>query len=191
MKQYFITGFIFSLFTFQANSTRKTPIPPKKIQNLENKSKPNKSHKEKLESTDKQPARKLRKKKNINYAVNDTESGDNVDDNESDYEAVTQPSSSEVESDEDEIFEETKFNVRTPKTKNTPKANSTGSKGKSPLVVDLLDDDDDFEVSSKPLVKKKTSTSPQTRKRVQILSSDEDDTDDSWNGNNGFVNEGK
>lgn len=121
--------------------------------------------------------RPLRKRAKIDYSLSDHEiesSGDkewNV------------PSSDSEEEEEDRNCMEkssTKKN-KTPlvrkKVSSSDSCNDTPTENSSVSFVDLLDDDSDFEVSSKPLVKRKLAagSSDKKKKALKIISSDDSD----------------
>ena len=118
--------------------------------------------------------RPLRKRKKVDYTSCGNESG-SADDDEWDEKLK-----SESEESEDSM-ENCKKKDKTPLVrKRVPSAGSgsgTPNEGSGTSFVDLVDDDSDFEVSSKPLVKRKVSAgSPGSKKKaMKIISSDDSD----------------
>lgn len=115
--------------------------------------------------------RPLRERKKVDYSSCGHESGNEED------EEWTEKFTSESEESED------LDNSRKDKTplvrKRVPSAESdsgTQNEGSGTSFVDLIDDDSDFEVTSKPLVKRRVSAgSSGNKKAMKIISSDDSD----------------
>lgn len=123
-------------------------------------------------------SRPLRKRRKVDYSLSDNESEIEDDEDWNDQ---------SNDSDSVEEFNETKTTKESSKSKGkTPlarKKRSTESDSVSPSgssgvsFVDLVDNDSDFEVTSKPLARKRQSfgSSKCKKKTVKIISSDESD----------------
>lgn len=119
--------------------------------------------------------RPLRKRAKVDYSLSDHEK--EIDDDKE----WSEPSS------ESEEEEDTNCSEKFPKKKNkSPLArtkvssadscNGTPTENSSVSFINLLDDDSDFEVSSKPLVKRKLAAESSNKKKpVKIISSDDSD----------------
>ena len=118
--------------------------------------------------------RPLRKGKKVDYTACGNESGSEAD------EEWNEKLTSESEESEDSM-ENSKKKDKTPLVrKRVPSADSgsgTPNEGSGTSFVDLVDDDSDFEVSSKPLVKRRVSagSSGSKKKAMKIISSDDSD----------------
>ena len=131
------------------------------------------SDKRKNKNKDKRP---LRKRKKVDYSLGDSDNG-----SEADEEWKDQSSDSDDESEDiTKTKENSKIKGKTPLARRKVSAGSdSGSpNGNSSLsFVDLMDDDSDFEVTSKPLVKRRVSASSSggKKKTIKMVSSDESD----------------
>lgn len=118
--------------------------------------------------------RPLRKRKKVDYSSCGNEGGSEAD------EEWNEKLTSESEESEDSM-ENSKKKDKTPLVrKRMPSADSgssTPNEGTGTPFVDLVDDDSDFEVSSKPLVKRRVSagSSGSKKKAMKIISSDDAD----------------
>ena len=122
--------------------------------------------------------RPLRKRKKVDYSL----SGSNDGDSDADTEWIEQESSESEENSEEKSTVSGKSKVKD-KTPLSRRKKSTESDTSSPgettglSFVDLMDDDSDFEVTSKPLVRRQASAGSSTgkKKAVKMISSDESD----------------
>lgn len=120
--------------------------------------------------------RPLRKRKRVDYSSRGNENGSDADE-----EWNEQSSDSEESEDLANSSENSKKKDKTPlarkKVPSTDSESSTLNGGSGISFVDLLDGDSDFEVTSKPLVKRRISagSSKSKKKAIKILSSDESD----------------
>lgn len=121
--------------------------------------------------------RPLRKRKKVDYSSCGNESGSEAD--EEWNEKLT--SESEESEDLNNSRENSKKKDKTPLVRRrVPSADNGGgtpNEGSGTSFVDLVDDDSDFEVSSKPLVKRRVSagSSGSKKKAMKIISSDDSD----------------
>ena len=130
-----------------------------------------------VDDSAKKPVKKrpLRKRAKVDYSLSDHEK--EIDDDKE----WSEPSS------ESEEEEDTNCSEKLPKKKNkSPLARTkvssadscygTPTENSSVSFINLLDDDSDFEVSSKPLVKRKLAADSSNKKKpVKIISSDDSD----------------
>jgi len=131
------------------------------------------SDKRKNKRKDKRP---LRKRKKVDYSLGDSDNGSEADEEWKDQ-------SSDSDDDSEDITktkENSKIKGKTPLARRKVSAGSdSGSpNGNSSLsFVDLMDDDSDFEVTSKPLMKRRVSASSSggKKKTIKMVSSDESD----------------
>ena len=150
-------------------SKRKSQVDRVSVEDMEDASSGKKN-------TCKTKTRPLRKRKRVDYSL----SGSN-NESDADKEWNDQSSDSEESSDENRLPKEnSKLKEKTPLTrrkKSTASDSSSPSGNSSLSFVDLMDDDSDFEVTSKPLVRRQASagSSEGKRKVVKIVSSDESD----------------
>ncbi|KAL9959833.1 hypothetical protein ACROYT_G033190 [Oculina patagonica] len=120
--------------------------------------------------------RPLRKRQRVDYSSCGNENGSDADE-----EWNEQSSDSEDSEDLNNSRENSKRKDKTPlarkKVPSTDSESGTPNGGSGISFVDLLDDDSDFEVTSKPLVKRRVSagSSGSKKKSIKILSSDESD----------------
>ena len=159
------------------NNTKSAPKNPK------NNSKAGKAETEDKNNTRdialKQNNRKrpVRKRKKVDYSSCGNESGSDAD--EEWNEKLT--SESEESEDLNNSRENPNKKDKTPLVRRrVPSADSgsgTPNEGNGTSFVDLVDDDSDFEVSSKPLVKRRASagSSGSKKKAMKIISSDDSD----------------
>ena len=121
--------------------------------------------------------RPLRKRKKVDYSSCGNESGSEAD--EEWNEKLT--SESEESEDLNNTRENSKKKDKTPLVRRrVPSADSgsgTPNEGSGTSFVDLVDDDSDFEVSSKPLVNRRVpgGSSGSKKKDMKIISSDDSD----------------
>ena len=149
--------------------------------NLKNNTKASKAETEDKKNTValKQNKRKrpLRKRKKVDYSSCGNEKGSDAD--EEWNEKLT--SESEESEDLNNSRENSTKKDKTPLVRRrVPSADSgsgTPNEGSGTSFVDLVDDDSDFEVSSKPLVKRRASagSSGSKKKAMKIISSDDSD----------------
>lgn len=122
----------------------------------------------------KQNARKrpLRRKKRVDYSLCDNENGSDAEE-----EWNGQSSDSEDEEDLDNSKKKNKTPLVRKRVSSADSDSGTANGGSGISFVDLVDDDSDFEVTSKPLVKRRLSSgsSGSKKKSIKILSSDESD----------------
>ena len=125
----------------------------------------------------KKPVKKrpLRKRAKVDYSLSDHEK--EIDD---DKEWSEPSSESEEEGDTNcsEKFPKKKNKSPLARTKvsSADSCNGTPTENSSMSLINLLDDDSDFEVSSKPLVKRKLAADSSNKKKpVKIISSDDSD----------------
>ncbi|XP_031558895.1 DNA repair protein complementing XP-C cells homolog [Actinia tenebrosa] len=122
------------------------------------------------------PKRKrLRKQKKVNYADN-ADSGSNSEDQLSSYSEEKSNSESDEEF-EKEISYKAPVKKPAPSKGKTNKTSLTSKVKKSPSVVEMIDDDDEFEISSKPRIFRRQSSqsSKEGKSPVQIISDDSDE----------------
>ena len=118
--------------------------------------------------------RPLRKRKKVDYTSCGNENGSEAD------EEWNEKLTSESEESEDSM-ENSKKKDKTPLARKRVSSADSGSgtpkEGSGTSFVDLVDDDSDFEVSSKPLVKRRESadSSGNKKKAMKIISSDDSD----------------
>ena len=123
-------------------------------------------------------SRPLRKRRKVDYSLNDNES--EIEDDE-DWNDQSNDSDNEEESNETKTTKESsKSRGTTPlarKKRSTESDSASPSGDSSVLFVDLVDNDSDFEVTSKPLARRRQSfgSSKCKKKTVKIISSDESD----------------
>lgn len=120
--------------------------------------------------------RPLRKKKRVDYS-----SCGNENESDADEEWNEQSSDSEESEDSTNCRKNSKGKDKTPlarkKVPSTDSESGTTSGVSGLSFIDLVDDDSDFEVTSKPLVKRRVSAGAlgSKKKAIKILSSDESD----------------
>ena len=121
--------------------------------------------------------RPLRKRKKVDYSLSGSDDGhSNVD-----TEWIEQESSESEETEEkSSVSGKSKVKDKTPlsrRKKSTESDNSSPGETSGLSFVDLLDEDSDFEVTSKPLARRRTSAGSSTgkKKAVKMISSDESD----------------
>ena len=122
--------------------------------------------------------RPLRKRKKVDYSLSGSDNGDS----DVDTEWIEQESSESEENCEEKstVSGKSKVKDKTPlsrRKKSTESDNSSPGETTGLSFVDLMDDDSDFEVTSKPLVRRRTSAGSSTgkKKAVKMISSDESD----------------
>ena len=122
--------------------------------------------------------RPLRKRKKVDYSLSGSDNGDS----NADTEWIEQESSESEENSEEKstVSGKSKVKDKTPlsrRKKSTESDNSSPGETSGLSFVDLLDDDSDFEVTSKPLVRRRASVGSSTgkKKAVKMISSDESD----------------
>lgn len=122
--------------------------------------------------------RPLRKRKKVDYSLSGSDDGDS----NADTEWIEQESSESEENSEEKstVSGKSKVKDKTPlsrRKKSTESDNSSPGETSGLSFVDLLDDDSDFEVTSKPLVRRQASAGSSTgkKKAVKMISSDESD----------------
>ena len=122
--------------------------------------------------------RPLRKRKKVDYSLSGSDDGDS----NADTEWIEQESSESEENSEEKstMSGKSKVKEKTPlsrRKKSTESDNSSPSETTGLSFVDLMDDDSDFEVTSKPLVRRRASAGSSTgkKKAVKMISSDESD----------------
>lgn len=160
----------------KSNSAVKTPKRKKQA---------DKTDKEVLDHPDgtgtkgkKKNKRPLRKRKKVDYSLSGSDDGDS----NADTEWIEQESSESEENSEAKstVSGKSKVKDKTPlsrRKKSTESDNSSPGETSGLSFVDLLDDDSDFEVTSKPLVRRRASAGSSTgkKKAVKMISSDESD----------------
>ena len=122
--------------------------------------------------------RPLRKRKKVDYSLSGSDDGDSNADTE-----WTEQESSESEENSEEkstVNGKSKVKDKTPlsrRKKSTESDNSSPGETTGLSFVDLMDDDSDFEVTSKPLVRRRASAGSSTgkKKAAKMISSDESD----------------
>lgn len=122
--------------------------------------------------------RPLRKRKKVDYSLSGSDDGES----DADAEWIEQESSESEENSEEKgtVSGKSKAKDKTPLSRRKKSTESdTSSTGETIGLsfVDLLDDDSDFEVTSKPLVRRRASAGSSTgkKKAVKLISSDESD----------------
>ena len=122
--------------------------------------------------------RPLRKRKKVDYSLSGSDDGDS----NADTEWIEQESSESEENSEEKstVSGKSKVKDKTPlsrRKKSTESDNSSPGETSGLSFVDLLDDDSDFEVTSKPLARRRASAGSSTgkKKAVKMISSDESD----------------
>lgn len=122
--------------------------------------------------------RPLRKRKKVDYSLSGSDDGDS----NADTEWIEQESSESEENSEEKstVSGKSKVKDKTPlsrRKKSTESDNSSPGETSGLSFVDLLDDDSDFEVTSKPLARRRVSAGSSTgkKKAVKMISSDESD----------------
>ena len=122
--------------------------------------------------------RPLRKRKKVDYSLSGSDGGDS----DADTEWIEQESSESEENSEEKstVSGKSKLKDKTPlsrRKKSTESDNSSPGETNGLSFVDLMDDDSDFEVTSKPLVRRRASagSSMGKKKAVKMISSDESD----------------
>ena len=122
--------------------------------------------------------RPLRKRKKVDYSLSGSDDGDS----NADTEWIEQESSESEENSEEKstVSGKSKVKDKTPlsrRKKSTESDNSSPGETTGLSFVDLMDDDSDFEVTSKPLVRRGASAGSSTgkKKAVKMISSDESD----------------
>ena len=122
--------------------------------------------------------RPLRKRKKVDYSLSGSDDGDS----DADTEWIEQESSESEENSEEKstVSRKSKVKDKTPlsrRKKSTESDNSSPGETTGLSFVDLMDDDSDFEVTSKPLVRRQASAGSSTgkKKAVKMISSDESD----------------
>ena len=122
--------------------------------------------------------RPLRKRKKVDYSLSGSDDGDS----DADTEWIEQESSESEKNSEEKstVSGKSKVKDKTPlsrRKKSTESDNSSPGETSGLSFVDLMDDDSDFEVTSKPLVRRRASAGSSTgkKKAVKIISSDESD----------------
>lgn len=122
--------------------------------------------------------RPLRKRKKVDYSLSGSDDGDS----NADTEWIEQESSESEENSEEKstVSGKSKVKDKTPlsrRKKSTESDNSSPGETSGLSFVDLMDDDSDFEVTSKPLVRRRASAGSSTgkKKAVKMISSDESD----------------
>ena len=118
--------------------------------------------------------RPLRKRKKVDYSLSGSDDGDS----NADTEWIEQES--EETEEKSSVSGKSKVKDKTPlsrRKKSTESDNSSPGETSGLSFVDLMDDDSDFEVTSKPLVRRRASagSSMGKKKAVKIISSDESD----------------
>ena len=122
--------------------------------------------------------RPLRKRKKVDYSL----SGSDYGDSNADTEWIELESSESEENSEEKstVSGKSKVKDKTPlsrRKKSTESDNSSPGETTGLWFVDLMDDDSDFEVTSKPLARRRASAGSSTgkKKAVKMISSDESD----------------
>ena len=122
--------------------------------------------------------RPLRKRKKVDYSLSGSDDGES----DADAEWIEQESSESEENSEEKgtVSGKSKAKDKTPlsrRKKSTESDNSSPGETNGLSFVDLMDDDSDFEVTSKPLVRRQASAGSSTgkKKAVKMISSDESD----------------
>lgn len=116
--------------------------------------------------------RPLRKRKRVDYSLCDSEKVSDADEEWND-----QSSDGENLEDSDNSKRKNKTPLVRKRVSSADSDSGTPNGGSGISFVDLVDDDSDFEVTSKPLVKRRLSagSSGSKKKSIKILSSDESD----------------
>ena len=122
--------------------------------------------------------RPLRKRKKVDYSLSGSDDGDS----NGDTEWIEQESSESEENSEEKstVSGKSKVKDKTPlsrRKKSMESDNSSPGETTGLSFVDLMDDDSDFEVTSKPLARRRASAGSSTgkKKAVKMISSDESD----------------
>ena len=118
--------------------------------------------------------RPLRKRKKVDYSLSGSDDGDS----NADTEWIERESSESEE--KSTVSGKSKVKDKTPlsrRKKSTESDNSSPGETTGLSFVDLMDDDSDFEVTSKPLMRRRASAGSSTgkKKAVKMISSDESD----------------
>ena len=119
--------------------------------------------------------RPLRKRAKVDYSLSDHEK---EIDNDKEWSEPSSESEEEEDTNCSEKFPKKKNKSPLARTKvsSADSCNGTPTENSSVSFINLLDDDSDFEVSSKPLVKRKLAADSSNKKKpVKIISSDDSD----------------